>query len=142
MTHMRRKPVGWLFVAPALFLLLVFLVYPTLWTIRLSLYGGPGFVPTRFVAVRLRYSCRYDVHRTYCDYRRKRQDDNECSRHGHIPLLDFLRKLYMQASAHYSAKIAKYVPRECKILVQRKVSAPLSSEAASRAQQDTDAMLS
>ena len=51
MTHMRRKPVGWLFVAPALFLLLVFLVYPTLWTIRLSLYGGPGFVPTRFVGL-------------------------------------------------------------------------------------------
>ena len=51
MTHTRRAPVGWLFVAPALFLLLVFLVYPTLWTIRLSLYGGPGFVPTRFVGL-------------------------------------------------------------------------------------------
>ena len=51
MTHVRRAPVGWFFVAPALFLLLVFLVYPTLWTIRLSLYGGPGFVPTRFVGL-------------------------------------------------------------------------------------------
>ena len=51
MTHVRRAPVGWFFVAPALFLLLVLLVYPTLWTIRLSLYGGPGFVPTRFVGL-------------------------------------------------------------------------------------------
>ena len=51
MTQVRRKPVAWFFVAPALFLLLVFLVYPTLWTIRLSLYGGPGFVPTRFVGL-------------------------------------------------------------------------------------------
>ena len=51
MTRVCRNPVGWLFVAPALFLLIVFLVYPTLWTIRLSLYGGPGFVPTRFVGL-------------------------------------------------------------------------------------------
>lgn len=51
MTRVRRNPVAWLFVAPALFLLIVFLVYPTLWTIRLSLYGGPGFVPTRFVGL-------------------------------------------------------------------------------------------
>src|SRR5216683_3804024 len=51
MTRLRRNPIGWLFVAPALFLLIVFLVYPTLWTIRLSLYGGQGFIPTRFVGL-------------------------------------------------------------------------------------------
>src|ERR1700682_1385502 len=51
MTRVRRNPVGWFFVAPALFLLIVFLVYPTLWTIRLSFFGGPGFVPTRCVGL-------------------------------------------------------------------------------------------
>jgi alpha-glucoside transport system permease protein len=51
MTRVRWNPVGWFFVAPALFLLIVFLVYPTLWTIRLSFFGGPGFVPTRFVGL-------------------------------------------------------------------------------------------
>lgn len=42
---------AWLFVAPALFLIFIFLVYPTFWTIRLSFYGGPGFIPTRFVGL-------------------------------------------------------------------------------------------
>ena len=51
MTRVRFNPVGWLFVAPALFMLIVWLVYPTLWTIRLSFFGGPGFVPTRFVGL-------------------------------------------------------------------------------------------
>jgi alpha-glucoside transport system permease protein len=51
MTHVRRNPVGWLFAAPALAMLIIFLVYPTLWTIRLSFFGGPGFVPTRFVGL-------------------------------------------------------------------------------------------
>src|SRR5438105_9480741 len=51
MIHKGRNPAGWLFVAPALFLLIIWLIYPTLWTIRLSLYGGPGFVPTRFVGL-------------------------------------------------------------------------------------------
>lgn len=51
MAHIRRHPVAWLFVAPALFLIVIFLVYPTLWTIRLSFYGGPGFIPTQFVAL-------------------------------------------------------------------------------------------
>ncbi|HEY6042671.1 MAG TPA: sugar ABC transporter permease [Anaerolineae bacterium] len=40
---------AWLFAAPALFLLIVFLIYPTLWTVRLAFYGGPGFIPTKFV---------------------------------------------------------------------------------------------
>ena len=51
MTHVRRNPAGWLFAAPALAMLIIFLVYPTLWTIRLSFFGGPGFVPTRFVGL-------------------------------------------------------------------------------------------
>src|SRR5207302_4647056 len=51
MIRKRRASAGWLFVAPALFLLIVWLVYPTLWTIRLSLFGGPGFIPTRFVGL-------------------------------------------------------------------------------------------
>jgi alpha-glucoside transport system permease protein len=36
-------------VAPAVLLIAVFIVYPTLWTIRLSFYGGQGFNFTRFV---------------------------------------------------------------------------------------------
>lgn len=49
MDRVRWRPVAWLFVAPALAMLVIYLVYPTLWTIRLSFYGGPGFIPTRFV---------------------------------------------------------------------------------------------
>jgi alpha-glucoside transport system permease protein len=41
----------WLFVAPAVLLIAVFIVYPTLWTGRLSLYGGQGFNFTRFVGL-------------------------------------------------------------------------------------------
>lgn len=51
MTPRRRISAGWLFAAPALLLLFVYLVYPTLWTIRLSFFGGPGFIPTRFVGL-------------------------------------------------------------------------------------------
>ncbi len=51
MTRLQHHPIAWLFVAPALFLLLIFLVYPTFWTIRLSFYGGPGFPPTQFVGL-------------------------------------------------------------------------------------------
>lgn len=40
---------AWLFVAPALLLIATFIVYPTLWTIRLSFYGGQGFNFDRFV---------------------------------------------------------------------------------------------
>lgn len=49
MTQRRRISAGWMFAAPALILLFIYLVYPTLWTIRLSFFGGPGFIPTRFV---------------------------------------------------------------------------------------------
>jgi alpha-glucoside transport system permease protein len=41
----------WLFVAPAAALIAVLIVYPTLWTIRLSTYGGQGFNFTRFVGL-------------------------------------------------------------------------------------------
>jgi len=41
----------WLFVAPAALLIAIFIVYPTFWTIRLSLYGGQGFNFTRFVGL-------------------------------------------------------------------------------------------
>jgi len=51
MTRVRRNPIGWLFAAPALLLITIFLVYPTLWTIRLSFFGGPGFIPTKFVGL-------------------------------------------------------------------------------------------
>ncbi len=40
---------AWLFVLPALILLAAYLVYPTLQTFRVSLFGGTGFNPTRFV---------------------------------------------------------------------------------------------
>jgi alpha-glucoside transport system permease protein len=42
---------AWLFVLPALVLLAAYLVYPTLQTLRMSLYGGTGFNPTRFVGL-------------------------------------------------------------------------------------------
>jgi alpha-glucoside transport system permease protein len=38
-------------VAPAVALIAVLIVYPTLWTIRLSTYGGQGFNFTRFVGL-------------------------------------------------------------------------------------------
>ena len=41
----------WFFVAPAALLIAIFIVYPTFWTIRLSLYGGQGFNFTRFVGL-------------------------------------------------------------------------------------------
>jgi alpha-glucoside transport system permease protein len=40
---------AWLFVLPALILLAAYLVYPTIQTFRVSLFGGTGFNPTRFV---------------------------------------------------------------------------------------------
>jgi alpha-glucoside transport system permease protein len=47
--HSRLTP--WLFAAPAAVLIAVFIVYPTLWTIRLSFYGGQGFNFTNFVGL-------------------------------------------------------------------------------------------
>ena len=43
---------AWLFVLPALILLAAYLVYPTIQTFRVSLFGGTGFNPTRFVGLR------------------------------------------------------------------------------------------
>lgn len=42
---------AWLYVLPALILLAFFLVYPTIQTFRLSMYGGTGFKPTKFVGL-------------------------------------------------------------------------------------------
>lgn len=49
MTHRRINYVGWLFALPALLFLLIWLVYPTLWTIHASFYTGIGFDLTRFI---------------------------------------------------------------------------------------------
>lgn len=49
-SHISRAT-PWLFVAPAVLLIAVFIVYPTFWTIRLSTYGGQGFNFTRFVGL-------------------------------------------------------------------------------------------
>lgn len=43
---------AWLFVLPALILIVAYLVYPTVQTFRLSFFGGAGFNPTRFVEFR------------------------------------------------------------------------------------------
>jgi alpha-glucoside transport system permease protein len=51
MTQRRHISAGWFFAAPALLLIIIYLLYPTLWTIRLSFFGGPGFIPTRFVGL-------------------------------------------------------------------------------------------
>jgi len=47
--HSRLTP--WLFAAPAAVLIAIFIVYPALWTIRLSFYGGQGFNFTNFVGL-------------------------------------------------------------------------------------------
>jgi len=47
--HSRAVP--WLFAAPAALLIAIFIVYPTLWTIRLSFYGGQGFSFNNFVGL-------------------------------------------------------------------------------------------
>ena len=44
-----NRAAPWIFVAPAALLIAVLIVYPTFWTIRLSLYGGQGFNFTNFV---------------------------------------------------------------------------------------------
>ena len=44
-----NRAAPWIFVAPAALLIAVLIVYPTFWTIRLSLYGGQGFNFTTFV---------------------------------------------------------------------------------------------
>jgi alpha-glucoside transport system permease protein len=51
MARSQRSYTGWLFALPALFFLLVWLVYPTLWTINASFYTGNGFNLTRFVGL-------------------------------------------------------------------------------------------
>jgi alpha-glucoside transport system permease protein len=51
MSRARGNYVGWLFAAPALLFLLIWLVYPTLWTIRASFYSGIGFNLTQFVGL-------------------------------------------------------------------------------------------
>jgi alpha-glucoside transport system permease protein len=43
---------AWLFILPALILLAAYLVYPTIQTLRVSLFGGTGFNPTRFVGLK------------------------------------------------------------------------------------------
>lgn len=51
MTRARFNLSGWLFALPALLFLLIWLVYPTLWTIRASFYTGIGFNLTRFIGL-------------------------------------------------------------------------------------------
>lgn len=51
MSRTRGRLGPWLFVAPAALLILVFIVYPTFWTMRLSLYGGLGFNFKQFVGL-------------------------------------------------------------------------------------------
>ncbi len=51
MARARFNYMGWLFALPALLFLLIWLVYPTIWTIRASFYTGIGFNLTRFVGL-------------------------------------------------------------------------------------------
>ncbi len=51
MRRARESLSGWLFALPALFFILIWLVYPTLWTIRASFYSGIGFNLTNFVGL-------------------------------------------------------------------------------------------
>ncbi len=52
MRNLRRNLLGWLFIAPAAILVVAFLVYPTIWTVRLSFYEGIGFNPTQFAGLK------------------------------------------------------------------------------------------
>lgn len=51
MIRHHSSAVPWLFVVPAIALIAIFLVYPTLWTVRLSFYGGVGFNFNQFVGL-------------------------------------------------------------------------------------------
>ncbi len=51
MRRARESLSGWLFALPALLFILIWLVYPTLWTIRASFYSGIGFNLTNFVGL-------------------------------------------------------------------------------------------
>lgn len=52
MERIQRNPFAWLFAGPALLLLIVYLLYPTLYTIYLSFLGPlNSFIPTRFVGL-------------------------------------------------------------------------------------------
>ncbi len=51
MRRARTSYVGWLFALPALLFIIIWLVYPTLWTIRASFYTGIGFNLTKFVGL-------------------------------------------------------------------------------------------
>ncbi len=67
MNRAQRAISGWWFVGPALALLVTYLVYPTLWTIRLSFYGPlDAFVPTQFVGLR-NYVRLFTLDRNFLD---------------------------------------------------------------------------
>jgi len=51
-TRMRSGLGAWLYLSPALMLLIAFLVYPVIRTAWLSFFGGLGFNPTEFVGLR------------------------------------------------------------------------------------------
>ncbi len=51
MRRARESLSGWLFALPALLFIFIWLVYPTLWTIRASFYTGIGFNLTSFIGL-------------------------------------------------------------------------------------------
>jgi alpha-glucoside transport system permease protein len=51
MSVFRRNPLNWLYILPALALLATFVVYPTLWTIRMSFDTGQGLRFRKFVGL-------------------------------------------------------------------------------------------
>ena len=64
-----RKGAGWLFVLPAVVFVAVFIVFPTLQTIRLSFDTGANFSPTEFVGLR-NYVDLFAHDRLFLDFRR------------------------------------------------------------------------
>src|SRR5258707_11873119 len=46
-----RPFMGWLFISPALLLMIVFLLYPTIRTVQLSFDTGEEFTTTKFVGI-------------------------------------------------------------------------------------------
>lgn len=68
MTVLRRINLSWLFAAPALFLLTVFLIWPTFWAIRLSLDTGRGLIFREYVGLE-NYRVLFTLDRTFLNFK-------------------------------------------------------------------------
>lgn len=68
MTVGRRFNLDWLFAAPAVAFLLVFLIWPTFLAVKNSFFTGLGLLPTRFIALD-NYRILFTLDRTFLNLR-------------------------------------------------------------------------